>query len=243
MLPTRQRVDKCYSFCKSAYATCSDPNNFFISIVTDKDDDTHDELMEKLKEFPTIRVLEREDVKEFPGLVYYWNRILEQTINDTDIIAMVGDDMLFTESSRGWDKVTIDFFNQIPDKIGLLHFNAQAPQGKTLCINSFIHKRYYEIAGMYVDNRLKGDYSDDFLYQVFTRLGRIKYIPNMIIDHKHPDYAQYNKQDTYDRDDTAVRRRSVDGYLYDGMNLGVFYQKKVIPVIINIVNKLKQNLK
>ena len=242
MLPTRGRVDKCYTFCKSAIDTAHDVNNFFISLVTDEDDPTVPELKEKLKDLPSIKWLPQEKVDKFPGLVYYWDRIIEQTKDECTIFGMVGDDMVYTPSSKNWDRVTLDHFAKIPDDLGLLFFNANHPQGRNLCVNSFVHKRYVELTGMYVDRGLKADYTDDFLHRTFKGINRLYYVENMVIAHMHPDYKAYGRQ-AYDYDATNTRRRAVDAEQYNGKSLPLYFQQEVIPRINKNIETLKGHMK
>jgi hypothetical protein len=237
MLPTRKRPDLCHRFCESAEATADSLDNFQITILVDRDDETYDELVEKLKQFKTVVILDRVDVSHidgFPGLPFYWDIIIGQTRESSDIFGMVGDDMIFRD--KGWDSLVIKYFNCIPDKIGCIHFNSGAPQGKNLCINSFVHKRYIEIAGGYVDSRLKGDFSDDYLTTIFRNLNRLTYVNNILLEHCHYDYGKMA------RDETGIRRRSVDGIHYEGMPLPTFYRKVIMIKIKEVVGKLKEHM-
>jgi len=231
MLPTRGRPDLCYRFCKSVNDTAADLDNILVSVITDLDDDTYPELKDKLSQFSFIKYLPQVEAKVFPGLVWYWDKIIEQTFEDSDVYGMVADDMICRDDK--WDALIREFFNNIPDKIGMIHFNSNSPHGANLCINSFVHKRYIEISGSYNDARLKGDYSDNFLFYIFNSLGRIGYVENNIIEHMHYDFGRMEK------DPTAVRRRAVDHELYEGMSLNKFYKKRSLALANSYIKKLQ----
>lgn len=234
MLPTRGRPDLCYRFCKSVNDTASDLDNILVSIITDLDDETYPELKEKLSEFSFIKYLPQVEAEVFPGLVWYWDKIIEQTFSESDIYGMVADDMICRDAN--WDNLIKDFFNNIPDKIGMIHFNSNSPHGSNLCINSFVHKKYIEVTGAYNDIRLKGDYSDNFLFYIFSTLGRIGYVENNVIEHMHYDYGLMEK------DSTAERRRAVDDERYEGMSLNRFYKKRSLPLANTYLKKLRQHI-
>lgn len=209
-----------------------DINNFQISIVTDKTDHTHEQLLEKLKDLPSVVFLERADVSDFPGLVWYWEYIIKKTKGDTDIFGMVGDDMIF--KNKGWDSLILKFFNGIPDRIGLLHFNEGGSHGPNLCINSFIHKKWVEVLGYYNDIRLKGDYSDNFLFDIANGINRRGYVKDNVIEHLH--WAVGGKGE---KDNTAERRISVDENVYDGMPSHQVYEIHSKPLVADSIRKLK----
>ena len=234
MLPTRQRPELCYRFCQSIEDTAINKDNIIVTVLCDKDDLTYSVLQAKLAEFNFVQYLPQADVSEFPGLTWYWDQIIKQTLESSDIFGMVADDMIFRD--YGWDKIILDFFNMLPDKIGLIHFNSASPHGSSICINSFVHKRYIEITGAYNDIRLKGDFSDDFLYYIFSMIDRIAYVPHNVIEHMHYDYGKMEK------DETAQRRRAVDDHLYDGMKLIEYYINVSIPLADTFIKKLKSHL-
>jgi len=234
MLPTRGRPELSYRFCKSIAETASSTENIIVTILGDVDDETYSKLVSKLSEFNFIHYLPQAEAKVFPGLTWYWDQIIKQTIHQSDVFGMVADDMIFRD--KNWDILIGQFFEKIPDKIGLIHFNSQSPQGANLCINSFVHKRYIEITGAYNDITLKGDYSDDFLYYIFSSIDRLGYVPNNTLEHLHYDYGKM------EIDPTALRRRAVDSELYDGMTLADYFKSKSILLAKSHIKKLKKEM-
>lgn len=145
----------------------------------------------------------------FLGLGKMWNVLAKNS--SEEILAMIGDDMLF--ETPGWDTQIIEEFQNTNHKdLFLVHCNdmLHGPGNKfhdrePQAVNSFIFRTYYDILGYYTRDEFKHQFIDTWLNDTFKMLGRKKYLHHIKIRHNH-----FSQGGIYD--ETTKRLRDVSNY-------------------------------
>ena len=225
LCPSRERLNKFITFTSSVFSTVNDINNIEIVLGVDDDDpkiDSYKRIAKNLN-FVTLIIFKSKLFKE-EGLSGLWNIMAEKSTGD--IIAMVGDDMIF--KTVEWHVKIIETFKQRKDNIYLVHCNdgMRGPGNKyaavePLAVNSFIHRDYIDAVGRYVQTEEPNIFQDTYLDTLFKTLGRKIYYHNIIIKHLH-----FSEGGT--RDATSDRLEKTRVGIWDNNDL---FKRKLTPVI------------
>ena len=152
-----------------------------------------------------------------------------------DLVAMVGDDMIF--QTKDWDEKIIETFKSKQDNIYLVHCNdgMRGPGNKyvnvsPLAVNSFVHKDYIKTVGRYVQTEIKEIFQDTFLDKLFSSINRKVYYHDIIIKHLH-----FSEGGTMDKTAEALEETR-DG-IWDDNEL---FERVLGPVIKKEIDILKE---
>lgn len=225
LCPSRERLNKFITFTSSVFSTVNDINNIEIVLGVDDDDPkivSYKRIAKNLN-FVTLIIFKSKLFKE-EGLSGLWNIMAKKSSGD--IIAMVGDDMIF--KTVEWDVKIIETFKQQKDNIYLVHCNdgMRGPGNKyaavePLAVNSFIHRDYIDAVGRYVQTEEPNIFQDTYLDTLFKTLGRKIYYHDIIIKHLH-----FSEGGT--RDATSDRLEKTRVGIWDNNDL---FKRKLTPVI------------
>ena len=216
LLPSRSRIQENKRFLDSLQNTIENPESVVVYYGLDSDDSEREELTgllvnPKYTKFKThITVYPYSE--KFPGLGVLWNKLAQ--VCDCEIFAMVGNDMVFR--TRGWDTHILQEFSE-PQNLKLVYCNddMRGPGNKfywaePLAVNSFIHRKYYDLLGYYVQESFKHGYHDTYLHNVFTKLGRIVYRSDIHISHLHYSFGEMPIDETAKRLKSAYNECQAD---------------------------------
>ena len=190
LCPTRARPSFCFDLVKTALDKAQDPLGLEFIFYTDDDDDASDNFFDN-----TLYFLEDEFVGFDPDkqvirlegsrivLSEMWNKCWEQSTSD--IFFHAGDDIRFRTDH--WDKIVIDSFNSIPDKIAFIfgddgYEDRRDPNFGT---HGFIHRNWTDTVGYFVPPYFSSDYNDTWLNDVSHEIKRRYKIP-IYTEHLHP---------------------------------------------------------
>lgn len=225
LCPSRERLNKFITFTSSVFSTVEDINNIEIVLGVDDDDpkiDSYKRIAKNLN-FVTLIIFKSKLFRE-EGLSGLWNIMAEKSTGD--IIAMVGDDMIF--KTVNWDVKIIETFKQQKDNIYLIHCNdgMRGPGNKyaavdPLAVNSFIHRDYIDAVGRYVQTEEPNIFQDTYLDTLFKTLDRKIYYHDIMIKHLH-----FSEGGT--KDATSERLEETRVGIWDNNDL---FKRKLTPVI------------
>jgi glycosyltransferase involved in cell wall biosynthesis len=198
LVPTRERPHRLTRLLESVLETSLHLERIAMWIYVD-DDDTKtlgalDDLKAKYSFLRSIIGPPQEI------LSCTWNALWEKSSGD--ILWHGNDDMVF--ETKGWDDVIESEFAKYPDGIVLV-FGQDGYQGENLATNSFTTRKASRILGRFVPPYFKSFYNDTWLSEVYRRIGRYVFLPNLVIRHEHPDTGQ---QYEHLRDNVYRRRNS-----------------------------------
>jgi len=100
-----------------------------------------------------------------------------------------------------WDEMIIqELTDDLPiDKIKLVHCYDGYRTTDEICVNAFLHKKYTEVVGYLCREEFLINWSDQWLYQTFKAFDRIKYRPDIHIQHNHWVFGSRKKDAVADR--------------------------------------------
>jgi hypothetical protein len=188
MCPTRNRLNKLLTLISSLVTTIKSKDVFLV-LGVDEDDPAKNYYSYLSNNIPFIKTIVFKNEGKFLGLSTMWNSMAKQI--DSDIYAMIGDDMMFM--TPDWDEQIIKEFKNGPkDKIIMLHCNdgMRGPGNKyanvpPLCVNFFIHKNYINTAGYFVEPYMENTHHDTWPQIIFDKLQRTVYRHDVLIKHLH----------------------------------------------------------
>lgn len=170
----------------------------------------------------------KRQLQSFDNVIIYWslskNKI--HAINrstptnfDWKWMILTADDFWFVKKDFG-KQVIQDFKDYFPDGDGLIHY----PDGRVnerLVTMPVMGRKYYHRTN-YIYNpayvSVKGDKEQ---HQVAELLGRYKYIPVQIADHRHPRWTKEQKDDQLKQQDSPANY-AIDGMTFNNRKLKNF---------------------
>lgn len=194
LCPTRGRPGNVLRLIRSALATADGPVEFVFYVDAD-DAPTRSLLQELSGRIPGLIL----STLVGPRIVLseMWNRCAE--IARADVLMHAGDDITF--DSAGWDARVLAEFDKYPDRLVFVHGDDRL-QGANLGTHGFLHRRWIEAVGYFVPPYFSSDYNDTWLTEVADKLGRRRYLPEVVTEHHHP-LAGKAEWDTTHRDRLA----------------------------------------
>jgi len=197
LVPSRERLNLKLTLISSIITTVKDINNVELLFGIDEDDPTRDIAYKISQAIPFVRIVDIKNEGKFIGINKIWNILASKASND--IFGYIGDDMIF--KTPEWDKIILDDFSQnLPkDNIMLIHCFDGHRKADEICVNAFVHKKYYEILGYFTKEDFLINWSDQWMYQTFKAFNRVKYRKDIHIFHNHWVYGDRKKDKTADR--------------------------------------------
>lgn len=197
LVPSRERMNRRLTLLTSIITTVKDINNVNVYFGVDRDDPTRDIIYKVAAAIPCLKIIDIDNNGQFIGLGKMWNICVNNSTEE--IISMIGDDMVFR--TPNWDEEIIKEFsgNNIPaDKIKAIHCNDDC-HGEKLAVNLFCHRKYSDVLGRFMREEFKINWVDQWLHQVFSAFGRLKYRGDIMIEHRHWVLGKDKRDRTADR--------------------------------------------
>jgi len=225
MCPTRDRKNKLLTLIASLITTIK-TDGVYLVLGVDEDDPIKKYYNYLQHNVPFIRVITFKNNGKFLGLSTMWNEMAKQT-TDVDIYAMIGDDMTFL--TQDWDvEIIKEFENGPKDNILMVHCNdgMRGYGNKYLTVapfpvNFFIHKKYVETVGYFVEPYIENIHEDTWANLIFTNLNRKKYRHDILIKHLHVSEVG----GTYDKITDNLEKLRVG--VWDNNNWQTQFQKEI----------------
>jgi hypothetical protein len=168
MAPTRGRPEALQEMADSAFETSS--GNVEVLAYVDEDDPA--------PYFPRgVRVVRGPRV----NLSECWNRLADVAVGS--ILHMSSDDIRFR--TVGWDETVRAVFGRLPDRIGLVYGRDGIHDAK-LATHGFVSREWVDTVGYFTWPEFPCDYADTWLHELAGRIGRLFYVPSILIEHLHP---------------------------------------------------------
>ena len=196
----------------SILTSVKDINNVNVYFGVDEDDPTRDRIKKIAAAIPCVKIVDIKNDGKFIGLGKMWNLCADASTEE--IISMIGDDMVF--ATPGWDEMLIEEFKKSPaDKIYGVHCN-DGYHGEKLAVNFFCLRKYADLMdGKFMREEFKINWIDQWLHQVFSSVGRLKYRGDIMIEHRHWVLGKDKKDNVADRMAVADVNKISDKLWYD----------------------------
>jgi len=173
LLPTRNRPANVTRLIESARKTAAGRFEFIICV--DNDDPTRNQVLDQVTDDVRVVVTARQTLSK------YWNECADHA--KFDVLMQCGDDIIF--QTDAWDIAVLRAFDDIPDKIALVHGDDGIQNGN-IATHGFLHRRWMDTVGYFVPPYFASDYNDLWLTEVANALNRRVYLPNVYTEHMHP---------------------------------------------------------
>lgn len=144
------------------------------------------------------------------------NEVANFYTDQYSVIGFMGDD--HRPRTPGWDALVMDEFDKLPKKSGFVYGN-DLNWGEGLPTSVFISSDIIETLGFMVPPGMIHLYFDNFWLDFGRALGRITYLPHVIIEHMHPSvgksaqdagYEEVNAPEMYDHDRAVYEKYQRD---------------------------------
>lgn len=230
LVPSRERLNLKLTLISSIITSVKNINNVELVFGVDEDDPTRDIVFKIANAIPFVRVVDIKNNGKFIGINRIWNILADNT--KEEIFGYVGDDMIFM--TPNWDEKILEEFkgDKLPkDKIKLVHCYDGHREVDEICVNAFVHRKYYETLGYFTKENFLINWSDQWMYQTFNAFGRVKYRKDIHIQHNHWIYGART------RDKIADRMLSDN---HDKISDNLWYE--LVDDRIDAINKLSKYL-
>jgi hypothetical protein len=196
LMPVRERLNLTLTLICSIITTVKDIENIEILMGIDDDDPTRDIQYKISKSLPFVKIIPIHNEGKFIGINRIWNILASHCTSE--IFGYIGNDMVFR--TPDWDEQILkEFRNNLPaDKIKMVHC-WDGYHGPNLCVNAFVHRKYYEVMGYFCRPEFLINYSDKWMYQQFKAFDRVTYLPDVHIEHNHWVFKRREKDATAER--------------------------------------------
>lgn len=174
-IPTRSRATEFLKLYKTYKALCTHPDTFFSITIDDDDYEINKEIYDQV-----------------PEIVKGFSRSKIHAINRDipigwDVILLAADDMF--PLLHGFDQAIIDRMTEaFPDTDGALWFNDGHTTDRLNTL-PIIGRKYYDRFGYIYHPYYYSLFCDNEFTDVAKKLNKIKYFPEIIIRHEHPDWG------------------------------------------------------
>jgi len=142
----------------------------------------------------------------------YWNDCAKAASGD--ILMLANDDLVF--HTPGWAEKIEAEFAKSADKIIVAHADNGQPNASTFCTHPFVSRKWVETLGYLTNPSFQGDYTDTWIWDVGRRIDRLRYLPDVKIEHLHYTYRKSELDDTY-KQRLAMENNSYYAKLFDTM--------------------------
>jgi len=212
LVPSRERMNRRLTMLMSILTSVDDIDNVQVYFGVDNDDPTREIIKKVATAIPCVTIVDIKNDGKFIGLGKMWNLCAD--VSNEDIISMIGDDMVF--ATPGWDTKLIEQFKQAPeDQIYGVHCN-DGYHGEKLAVNFFCLRKYADLmSGKFMREEFKINWIDQWLHQVFSSVGRLKYRGDIMIEHRHWVLGKDKKDNVADRMAIADVNKISDKLWYD----------------------------
>lgn len=198
LVPSRERLNLKLTLISSIITSVKDINNVELIFGVDEDDPTRDIAYKIANSIPFVKVVDIKNDGKFIGINRIWNELYPHATGD--VLGYIGDDMIF--KTKDWDVKILDEFSEgnLPkDKIKLVHCYDGFRKQDEICVNAFIHKKYTDVIGYLCREEFLINWSDQWLYQTFKAVDRVKWREDIYIHHNHWVFGNRQRDKVADR--------------------------------------------
>ena len=213
LCPSRGRPKKLARLIKSIANTATIPSRIEILIYVDDDDPEKFEYILSHKNLvldPLISKLKNIDLfVDQPFRTPILNNILSDRAQG-NILMITNDDQIFRD--KNWDIRIDEEARKFPDNIYCMWFNDGRYQEK-ICTFPILSREWVDTIG-YIEPFLFEHFNCDlWTWQIGKMIDRLHYIPDILVEHLHPDTGKAEQDETTMRN-LKGRRPEIDKLIF-----------------------------
>lgn len=180
IVPSRGRPVALWTMVASAEATANDPDQVEVCVRLDDDDPEGADYLAQAYPLATNNVVAKRGV-----MANAWNDAA--AVARGDILMLAADDLRFR--TRGWDTAVRQAVEKVHDRIVLVYAR-DGHADERMATHPFVTKEWVAAVHRFTAPYFESDYVDLWLHDVATRIDRITYLPDVLIEHMHPSFGK-----------------------------------------------------
>jgi hypothetical protein len=110
------------------------------------------------------------------------------------IVMYAADDILFR--TKSWDSIITNYFDSFPN-LGLIYGDDLSPNSMKIATHGFVRRTWCEKLNYLLPPYFESEFCDTWLTRIFRKSERIRWVPEIIIEHMHPSWAKSPMDNTY----------------------------------------------
>ena len=193
--PSRERPQLFFRSLDSIVENLTNKNAYHIACTLDEDDKSMNcpEVRDRLAGYANLSVQWGRSTSKIHAV----NRDMPDVV--WDILVCMSDDMVFTKVGFD-DNIRAAMVKAFPFNDGLLHFPDQHAK-QSLATMYIAGRGFYERFGYIYDPDFKSLWCDNLVQDLAVNSGKYKYVPQTILEHRHPAWRLAQKDALYVRND------------------------------------------
>lgn len=201
LTPTRGRPENVRRMIASARDSAADPEQIEIWLYFDDDDPS------RYGDYGAEVVVGPRD-----GVGRAWNQLARKT--NAELLMMGNDDLVF--HTVGWDRAAEEVLTLYPDGIFCAWFNDGSPKAAERCAFPIVSSIWVDALGYFTPQCFNFLYHDTWIADVGRRVGRLHYMPDILVEHRHFAFGKAEYDDTYraHREGQGDKRKE-DGAMFE----------------------------
>ena len=196
LCPSRGRPNDLERFILSVTDTATDPGRVEILVYVDDDDPLKFDYILKHKSLcleGNVQSLMNLNVFfDEPLSTPLLNNILAEHAQG-DVLMLANDDQVFCD--KGWDNRLDEETAKYSDDIYCMWFN-DGWYGEDICTFPIVSRRWVETLGYLTTPVFEKFNGDLWIWQIGQMVGRLHYIPDILVEHLHPDTGKAEADET-----------------------------------------------
>lgn len=195
LAPSRGRPEWMLRFADSLLATTAKPERVELLIYVDDNDPKRYEYQYRMQaRSQDLRAFRKMPlfITEPIGLPRSTNLLAFQT--DAEVLIMASDDIVMR--TKNWDLRMDEEAQKYPDGIYCMWFDDGHYREK-LCTFPIVSRRWADTLGYLYPPMFERLYCDQYVMDVARRLGRLNYIPDVLMEHLHWSYGKSEIDETF----------------------------------------------
>jgi glycosyl transferase/beta-hydroxylase protein BlmF len=145
-----------------------------------------------------------------------WNDLYAKSVGD--ILIMGNDDLVYRTSL--WDLRIENESERFEDEIYCMWMDDMINDDRH-CAFPIVSRKWCETLGYFTPGVFEFGYNDTWVYDIAKRIGRCKWIGNVVAEHMHFSQSKSQTDDTYRRNRVGDRGNlyQLDGQTFDSLEM------------------------
>ena len=219
LTPTRNRVSRLNDFILSVYQHTRKKGRVEMLMYVDDDDPSRQQYKEYSKHCQT-EFAEMLNIRfvfgESKSVSASWNDLYAKSVGD--ILIMGNDDLEYRTSL--WDLRIEKESERFEDEIYCMWMDDKIHEDRQ-CAFPIVSRKWCETLGYFTPGVFEFGYNDTWVYDIAKRIGRCKWIGNVVAEHMHFSQSKSQTDDTYRRNRVGDRGNlyALDGQIFDSLEM------------------------
>jgi len=210
LIPSRGRPDNIKRWMQAIEDTEATVD---VYVGIDPDDPKYDDYWRLSLQYKNLYIDEGTERQRFGPTL---NRLCSRVVNDYKYIMWAGDDHM--PRSKHWDKEYIGELEKL--KVGIVYGN-DLVMGEAIATQLAMTSNIVEALGYAVPEGFVHLYIDNYFMELARSIGKLVYLPEVIVQHMHPCAGMAQEDQTY------IEANSPENWTNDRIRLEKYMQEEL----------------